>query len=106
MPNQRNGTSGQGQSDQAVIAVTGTAVQFNSTNQGNQGINGYIICAHPNNSTKGGTIGWTSSLTNTVDGTGNGFILMPGAMLSIAAIDISDIWVNGTAGDIFSLIGN
>lgn len=85
---------------QVIIAVTGTAVQFPS----NALVNGLIITAFSGN-TSVVTIGG-SSVTDDIDGTGNGYILAKGASTS-AAVDNSDrIYINGTAGDFISFIGS
>jgi hypothetical protein len=86
---------------QAKIAVTGTAVQLGS----NTLTQGVLISALSTNSASI-TIGPSSSLTNVVNGTGNGAILTAGSTKSIAATNTNLIWINGTAGDIISFIGS
>lgn len=86
---------------QAKIATTGTAVQL-ASNTLTQGV---LITALSSNSAKI-TIGNSSSVTNTTDGTGNGAILTAGSTKSIAATNTNLIWINGTAGDIISFIGS
>jgi hypothetical protein len=86
---------------QAKISVTGTAVQLGS----NTLTQGVLISALSAN-TASITIGTSSSVTNTVDGTGNGAILPAGSTKSIAATNTNLIWINGTAGDIISFIGS
>ena len=86
---------------QVKIAVTGTAVQLPS----NALKNGVIIKALSSNNAAGMTWG-ASSVTNTVDGTGNGDILEPGERNSAAVDNTNRIWVNGTAGDILSFVGS
>jgi len=89
---------------QVKIALTGTAVQVSPTSYILQ--NGVIVAAALGNNATGGTIG-LSGLTNTVDGTGNGSILSPGQPTSIGSgVNINSIYVNGTAGDIFTFIGS
>ena len=86
---------------QARIAVTGTAVQL-ASNTLTQGV---LISALSTN-TASITIGTSSGVTNTVDGTGNGSILTAGSTKSIAATNTNLVWINGTAGDIISFIGS
>lgn len=86
---------------QAKVAVTGTAVQLGS----NTLTQGVLISALSTN-TASITIGTSSSVTNTIDGTGNGAILPAGSTKSIAATNTNLIWINGTAGDIISFIGS
>jgi hypothetical protein len=86
---------------QAKIATTGTAVQLGS----NALTQGVLISALSTN-TASITIGTSSSLTNVVNGTGNGAILTAGSTKSIAATNTNLIWINGTAGDIISFIGS
>ena len=84
---------------QAKIATTGTAVQLSSTSYIMQ--NGITVSGASGNNTTGGTIG-NSSVTNTVNGTGNGNFIAPGATVSMGAgINLNSIYVNGTSGDIF-----
>jgi hypothetical protein len=84
---------------QSKIAVTGTAVQLGS----NTLTNGVIITALSTN-TAAITIGG-ASVTNTINGTGNGYILEAGASVSIAATNTNVLYINGTSGDIISFIG-
>jgi len=86
---------------QAKIATTGTAVQLGS----NTLTQGVLISSLSTNAASI-TIGTSSGLTNTVDGTGNGSILTAGSTKSIAATNTNLVWINGTAGDIISFIGS
>jgi len=86
---------------QAKIATTGTAVQLGS----NTLTQGVLISSLSTNAANI-TIGTSSGLTNTVDGTGNGSILTAGSTKSIAATNTNLVWINGTAGDIISFIGS
>ena len=86
---------------QAKIATTGTAVQL-ASNTLTQGV---LISSLSTNSASI-TIGTSSGVTNTVDGTGNGSILTAGSTKSIAATNTNLVWINGTAGDIISFIGS
>lgn len=66
--------------------------------------NGVIISALAANSgpvTLGG-----SDVTSDIDGSGNGYILEAGASVSFAGDNTSDIYINGTAGDIVSFAGS
>ncbi len=85
---------------QTKIAVTGTAVQLPSGALSN----GVILSAKTGN-TASMTIGGVS-VTNTIDGTGNGAILPAGASLSAAIDNTNRLYVNGTSGDILSWIGS
>ena len=81
---------------QVKVAITGTAVQFGS----NTLLNGVIVTAASGNAaavTLGG-----STVTNTVDGTGNGYVLAAGASVSFALDNTNRIYVNGTANDFIS----
>jgi hypothetical protein len=86
---------------QAKIATTGTAVQLaaNTLTQG-------VLISSLSTNAASITIGTSSSVTNTVDGTGNGSILTAGSTKSIAATNTNLVWINGTAGDIISFIGS
>ena len=85
---------------QAKIVVTGTAVQLGT----NTLLNGVIITAASANVATI-TIG-TSAVTNTVDGTGNGYILAAGASISFAVNNTNVLYINGTAEDIISFSGS
>ena len=89
--------------NQAKIAVTGTAVQLQSASA--PLVNGLALCAATGNNSTGITIG-RSSVTNTVSGAGNGLILFPGQCAGIAISDANLVYFNGTAGDILSAGGN
>lgn len=86
---------------QTKIAVTGTAVQLGS----NTLVNGIVIKGKSTNNATCGTVGG-ASVTNTVDGTGNGYIVCPGEASSFATNNSNVVYVNGTAGDIFTFEGN
>lgn len=88
-------------SGQVVIAVTGTAVPLPFNNL----VNGVIIKAKGTNNAACGTVG-PSTVTNTYDGTGNGYGLCAGEASSFAVPNTNRVWVNGTAGDIFTFEGN
>jgi len=85
---------------QAKIAITGTAVQLGS----NALSNGVILTAKSTNTAiivVGG-----ASVANTVDGTGNGYLLAAGASVSFAVSNSNALYINGTAGDIVSFAGS
>jgi hypothetical protein len=86
---------------QVVIAVTGTAVQLPYNNL----YNGVVVKAISANNVACGTVG-SVGVTNSVGGTGNGYILCPGEGSSFAVTNTNSIYVNGTAGDIFTYEGN
>lgn len=85
---------------QAVIAVTGTAVQLGT----NTLQNGIIIKALSSNTASilvGG-----SGVNNSSNGSGNGYILKPGEASAFSSSNSNQFWVNGTAGDIVTFEGN
>lgn len=84
---------------QAKINITGTAVQLSTQTL----LNGVIISARSTN-VNPIALG-TSSVANTVDGTGNGYILESGCSVSVACANANDLWINGTLGDFVSWIG-
>jgi hypothetical protein len=86
---------------QAIIAVTGTAVQLPA----NTLVNGVVVKAKGTNNAACGTVG-PSSVTNAYAGAGNGYGVCPGEASSFATNNTSNVWVNGTAGDIFTFEGN
>lgn len=86
---------------QKKITVTGTQGQGPAL----VAVNGIIVTASPLNTAFAGGIGGTVGLTgvtNSVDGTGNGAFLPPGASLSFAVANANLLFVNGIAGDAFS----
>ncbi len=85
---------------QAKIAITATAVQLPS----NVLLNGVIITALSTNAASI-EIG-TSGVTNTTDGTGNGYILAAGTSISFAVTNTNVLYINGTSGDIISFAGS
>lgn len=92
------------QSGQVIIAATGTAVQLSTTSY--VLLNGIVISAKSTNATAQGTVG-ASGVTNTVNGTGNGVIIAPGASVGFPpGINLNTIYVNGTINDVFSFIGS
>lgn len=88
-------------SGQVKIAVTNTAIVLGTATKL---FNGVTIKANSANSAAI-TVG-VSTVTNTVDGTGNGFKLAAGESVSVAISNLSFIFVNGTSGDWVSFIGN
>ena len=87
---------------QAKIAVTNTSVQLPA----NILLRGVTVYAKFGNNDTGIFIGPTSAVTTTYTGAGNGFPLLAGQSIFIATNNTSDIWINGTAGDIVSFIGS
>jgi hypothetical protein len=88
---------------QAKIAVTGTAVQLNAgTTQALT--NGLIISAPAGNVAPIAVGG--SNVTNTANGSGNGYLIAPGASVSFAMANTNQIWINGTSGDYVSWAGS
>jgi len=86
---------------QTKVSTAGTAVQLPS----NALVNGLVICALTTN-TGTGTIGG-SGVTNTIDGTGNGDVLVAGQCKSFAVNNSNVLYVNGTANNTaFSFSGN
>lgn len=85
---------------QVIIAVTGTAVQLGD----NALVNGVIVAAHVDNA-EAMMVGG-SGVTNVETGSGNGFILEPGAMVSFAIDNSNDLFVNGNINDILSFAGS
>lgn len=59
-----------------------------------------LVRAHSGNAAAG-VIG-KAGVTNTVDGSGNGFILEAGDSVVVYHGRLDEIYVNGTAGDIFN----
>ena len=87
---------------QAVIASGGTAVQLSGSSSPLK--NGMVIQAYSGNSgyvTIGG-----SGVSNTVNGTGNGYILGPGQAVWFACSNANIPYFNGTTGAIVSFLGN
>lgn len=85
---------------QTALSATGTAVVLGSSAL----INGVIITANASNVSLI-TLG-TSSVTNTTNGLGNGYVLQAGGSISFAVANLSSIWVNGSAGDWVSYAGS
>ena len=94
------------QKGQAIIAVTGTAVQLSSTSQVLQ--NGMTIQAWTANNANAGRFGDSGvTFTGAPTGSGNGDIILPGARVPVpSGVNLNTVYVNGTAGDIFSWSGN
>ncbi len=86
---------------QVKIVTTGVAVQLPD----HVLTNGIVIKSLATNSASMQTIG-PSGVTNAVDGTGNGYIMAPGEASSFAVPNANLLYVNGTAGDVFTYEGN
>lgn len=90
------------QTGQTKIAVTGTAVRL-----GTGSITSGLIVTN-NSTTNAVTLGY-STVNNTVDGTGNGYVLRAGASVSMSYENFAisnGIYVNGTENDWVSWIGS
>ena len=98
------GTSATIVSGQAVIAVTGTAVQFQTASAALT--NGLIFCAPSSNNSAGITVGGSGVTNTTTGGTGNGYVIPPGACGSLAISNANLLYFNGTAGDVLTYLGN
>jgi hypothetical protein len=86
--------------NQTAIASTGVAVQLPS----NTLVNGVIVTAG-NGNAAAISIG-TSGVNNTVDGTGNGYVLGAGSSVSFAVSNTNLLYINGTSGDFVSFAGS
>ena len=86
---------------QLTISTTGTAVCLPPGTL----TNGVIIKSLSTNNATGATVG-PYTVTNTVSGTGNGYIIFPGEAAPFASNFPPGICINGTAGDIFTYVGN
>jgi hypothetical protein len=86
---------------QAKIATTGAAVQL--SNSSVPIVSGLLVSAPSNNSQK--IVLGNSGVTNTVDGTGNGFILEPGDKVTLPVTNVNVLYINGTSGDKVSYAG-
>lgn len=90
---------------QVKIAVTGTPVRLPAAPL----TNGIVVRAKSTNAAQStsysATVG-SAGVTTTYDGTGNGYPMAPGDVVSLAVADASNLYVNGTAGDVFSFMGN
>jgi len=80
-------------------AMTGSAVQL----QTNTLTNGVIITAKSTN-TANIVIG-DSGVTTTENGSGNGYILEPGASVSFAGTNTNLLYAIGTTSDVLSFMG-
>ena|ERR1700728_4681504 len=85
---------------QGKIATTGTAVQLSS----NVLVNGVIVTALSTNAAA--IVIGPSGVANTLDGTGNGYVLLPGASVSFAVTNTNTLYINGTIGDGVSFGGS
>jgi hypothetical protein len=88
---------------QAVIASTGTAVQLNGGTS--QTLTNGIVVSAANTNVAPISIG-NSGVNNTANGSGNGYLLTPGASISFAAANTNELYINGTAGDFVSWAGS
>ena len=88
---------------QTKIGSTGTAVQLNGGTS--QPLTNGIIITAPAGNTGTVCIG-PSTVNNTTNGSGNGYILAQGGSISFAVTNTTDIWINGTSGDFVSWAGS
>lgn len=84
---------------QKKIAVTGTAVRMPT----NALLNGAVIT---NNSSTNDVFLGDSSVNNTSNGDGNGYVLKAGASIGFAYPDVNTLYLNGTANDWVSFLGS
>jgi hypothetical protein len=85
---------------QVAIATTGTALALGSATLAN----GVIVKAASTNAAT--ILVGPSGVTNTNNGTGNGYPLAPGEAISFAAANLNQVFINGTAADFVSFAGN
>lgn len=88
---------------QTIIAVTGTAVRLNGGTS--QALTNGIIISAPSGNVAPISVG-TSSVNDTADGTGNGYLLAPGASVSFAVNNTNTVYINGQSGDYISWAGS
>lgn len=86
---------------QAKIAVTGTAVALSSLGLPLGMLALKALATNAAVITVGG-----ATVNRTVDGTGNGYVLAAGDAMPIAAGDTTNLYINGTAGDVVCFVGN
>lgn len=86
---------------QAIILVTGTAVQLPPHAITDQ----LVLKAAAGNNAAAMSVG-PVGVNNTRDGTGTGFILAPGETILWNVNNSNLVYVNGTAGDIVSFTGS
>lgn len=85
---------------QVRIVATGTPVQFPAGDY----LNGLVIKARATNA--GDVVVGRAGVVVAVDGAGNGYPISKGEAISYALSQSSDLWLNGTAGDIVYVTGN
>ena len=84
---------------QAKATATATALPAAQT------LNGLTIRAKASN-VGPVLVGNVATVTTAIDGSGVGFILEPGSVVSLPCANASDIYLIGTAGDVVSYAGN
>ena len=84
---------------QVRIATTGTAVCLPSAAL----IRGTVLLLADSTNAAALTVG-ASSITNTADGTGNGYVMKPGRPATVYVSNASQVCINGTAGDFASYV--
>src|SRR5579875_936932 len=86
---------------QVKVATTGTAVPLASSSTTlTQGV---VVTA--NSSNVGTIFVGGSGVINTGGGTGNGYLLVAGASVSIPINNLNAVYINGTANDFVSYVG-
>ena len=92
---------------QVVIVTTGTPVQLPSAALRNGVIvKASVANAQPDAAARTSAMVGSQAVTLRYDGHGNGYPLSPGEAASFACADADNVWVNGTAGDVFAFEGN
>ena len=82
------------------VKLTGSAQQLPS----NALSNGVSLTAKSTNAAP--MVIGLSGVANTIDGTGNGYILEAGSSVSFAIDNTNRLWVIGTAADVLSFAGS
>lgn len=89
---------------QAKLTAGGTSQQLSTTSL--PLTLGLVVTAKSGNNAAGVTLGFTTALTATADGTGNGYILAPGASVTLLVSNVNVVYFNGTTADILSYLGS
>jgi len=84
---------------QSVIAVTGTAIRLSAVSVP---LPGSVVLVRCDSENAGPITVGGSTVTNDIDGTGNGIIVRPGDIVPVFASDLNQVYVNGTATYVFS----
>jgi hypothetical protein len=92
---------------QVTIASTGTAVPLSATRQAATWVQ---IQSYSANNTAGGTVGGITVKPTVASGATPGVVLAPSGIQFLPATgapgpyDLTDIYVNGTTGDVFNVL--